>query len=166
MVIGKMVGETLSIYFWVPASDQLGHLHIDGKLRCLEDRVIVQYKIRDRIFKKSGKELEKIEFPYSELEEVAFNPNWLTASRLVLKTADPAILAKMPGADLGRIDMRITKKSKKDAAKIEKFVEFKRTEIQAQQSHERWMRSAEEELSDPMEEVRERFSDEREGDVE
>jgi hypothetical protein len=145
-----MVGETLSIYFWVPASDQLGHLHVDGKLRCLEDRVILQYKIKDRVFRKSGKELEKIEFPYSELEEVAFNPNWLTASRLMLKTSDPAILAKMPGTDLGRIDMRITKKSKKDAAKMEKLVEFKRSEYLAQESHDRWMRSAGEEVADPL----------------
>jgi hypothetical protein len=164
MVIGKMVGEKLSIYFWVPASDQLGHLHVDGKLRCLEDRVILQYKIRDRIFKKSGKELEKIEFPYSELEEVAFNPNWISASRLVLKTADPAILAKMPGADLGRIDMRITKKSKKDAAKMEKLVEFKRSEIEAQESHDRWMRSAEEATADPLVEGEESVAEE--GEVE
>ncbi|MEM7147475.1 MAG: hypothetical protein AAF591_20330, partial [Verrucomicrobiota bacterium] len=141
----------------MPASDQLGHLHVDGKLRCLEDRVVLQYKIRDRIFKKSGKELEKIEFPYSELEEVAYNPNWFRASRLVLKTRDPAILAKMPGSDLGRIDMRVTKKSKKDAAKMEKLVEFKRSEFDAARSHERWMRSAEEEAG---------VSDEVAGEVE
>ena len=138
-----MEADELAVYFWIPAQDQMGYLHVDGKLRFLDDRIVLQFKVRDRVFKKSGNTLEKIEFPYSEVEEVNYNPNWLTASRLILKTRDPATLEPVPGVELGRIDLRITRKSKRDARKIEKLVEYKTSEALAERSHERWIKAIE-----------------------
>lgn len=135
-----MHGETLNIHFSLPATDSLGRMHVDGKLRCLDEKVVLQYKVRGRTFKKAGNELQTIEFPYREVEHVEYASGWFRR-RLILKTNDPAVLERMPGADLGRIEMHIGKKSRRDAAKIEAFVDFKQSMALAEESHERWEQS-------------------------
>lgn len=116
---------------------------MSGKLRCLEENVVIQYKIKDRVFKRVGQGLEKIEFRYRELEKVEYLGGWFR-KRLMLKTRDPSTLEKMPGSDLGRVVMIVARKSRKEAEKIEAFVDFKQSLELAEESHERWERSHEE----------------------
>ncbi len=135
-----MYGETLSIHFHLPATDALGRKHVDGKLRCLDDKVALQFKVRERTFKTTDNELQTIEFPYREVEEVKYVRRWFRR-RLVLRTGDAAILEPLPGSHLGRIEFEVDKKSRKDAARIESFVDFKKSEALAQDSHERMEKS-------------------------
>ncbi len=135
-----MDGDTISIFFYLPATDSLGHQHVDGKLRLLEKNVVLQFKVRDRVFKRAGEGLEKIEFPYREIEKVEYLGGWFR-KKLLLKTRDPATLEKMPGTDLGRVVMDIARKSRKQAKKIEAFVDYRQSLELAAESHERWERS-------------------------
>ena len=136
-----MVTDQLAIYFEIPARDSMGYLHVNGKLRALEDEVLLHWKIKDRTFKKSGKEMQTIPIGYADIEHVEIVSRFLFNKDLVLKVHDPRLINELPGSEMGKVQLQITKKSKPDAAKFIKQVEFKMSEINLNRSLERLHRA-------------------------
>ena len=136
-----MVTDQLAIYFEIPARDSMGHLHVSGKLRALDDEILLHWKIRDRTFKKAGAEMQTINIGYADIEHVELVSRFLFNKDLVLKVHDPRRLNELPGSDMGKVILQITKKSKADAAKFIKQIEFKMSEIDLERSLERLQRA-------------------------
>jgi hypothetical protein len=130
MVIGE-----LSIYFENPATDALGYEHVEGKFRCGRDHAELQYKERDRAFRKP--EPTVVQLDYSEIEGVEYVNRWFRPKILVVKTKSPDKLAGFPGGDVGQVELFVTRESRKDAAKAPAFVDFKQSEAYLRESDDR-----------------------------
>ncbi len=130
-----MFGEELSINFEIPARDPLGREHVEGKLRCLETAVSLQFKIRDRTFHRS--EPKEIEFSYGDIANFEYTGGWFAPKRLVLSTSDAEILHQLPGAEMGKVELFVSKDSRKDARKAAKLVEFQRSQSWVEKRQDR-----------------------------
>lgn len=141
-----MVTDHLAIYFEIPARDSMGHLHVNGKLRALDDQILLHWKLKDRTFKKAGAEMETIEIGYADVEHVELTSRMFFNKDLILKVHDPRLLSELPGSEMGKVRFQITKQSKPHAEKFIKQVEFKISEINLERSIERLEKAGESEL--------------------
>ena len=149
--------EPIAIYFEIPATDSLGRKHVDGKLRGEEDKVYFHWKIRDRAFSDPENAMKTVEFEYSEIEEAELKTRWLFfPHHFIFRVRDPRKLAEVPGVNMGKVDLLITKRSRKDARRFAKFLDYKASEIAADRRKHR--------LDDLMEEMEETTSRNKKAD--
>ncbi len=118
--------EELSVSFENPATDPLGYNHVEGKLYCGRDRVELQFKTKDRAFRKG--EPTVVSFAYAEVEKVAYRAKWFRPKLLVFQTKSPEKLADFPGASVGRVELQVAPSSRGDAAKVADLIRFKQSE--------------------------------------
>ena len=130
-----MVVDELSIYFENPATDALGYEHVEGKFRCGRDQAELQFKERDRAFRKTEPTIVPLD--YSEIEGIEYLNRWFRPRVLVVKTKSPDKFSGFPGADVGQVELFVTPESRKDAAKVPAFVDFKQSEILLRESDHR-----------------------------
>lgn len=136
------VYDELSISFENPASDPLGYGHVDGKLYCGRDAVELQFKLRDRAFRKS--EAQTVAFDYGEVERVDYRSGWFRPKVLVFATRRPAKLDAFPGAAVGRVELHVVPTSRRDAAKVADLIRFRQSEAFVRESESRLERLREE----------------------
>ena len=129
-----MVDE-LSVYFENPAMDAMGYQNVEGYLRCGRDRAELHFKERDRAFRKS--EPTTVQFDYAEIERVEYVDRWFRPKILILRTRTPDKLKNFPGADVGRVELQVIRKSRADAARAPAFLEYKHSEAYLRESTER-----------------------------
>lgn len=129
--------EPIAIYFEIPATDSLGRMNVDGKLRSDEDRIYFHWKVRDRAFNKTGNEMQTIELEYDEIEEAEVQTHWFSPHRLIFRIRDPRKFAEVPGVNMGKAELRITKKCLDDARRFVKFADYKTSEIEADRRRSR-----------------------------
>lgn len=130
-----MVIDELSIYFENPATDALGYEHVEGKFRCARDYAELQFKERDRAFRKTNPIV--VQFDYSEIEGVDYVNRWFRPRILVVKTKSPEKLTGFPGGVVGQVELWVTRESRKDAAKAPAFIDFKQSEAYLRESDDR-----------------------------
>ncbi len=118
--------DEISISFENAATDPLGYNHVEGKLYCGRDTVELQYKTRDRAFRKAAP--VSVPFDYSEVEKVEYRSGWFRPKILVFQTRSPAKLEGFPGASVGRAELCVIPASRRDAAKVADFIRFKQSE--------------------------------------
>ncbi|MEO0415415.1 MAG: hypothetical protein AAF226_10745 [Verrucomicrobiota bacterium] len=116
----------LSVFFSNPATDPLGKQVVEGRLFCGPDYVELQYKVRDRAFKKN--DATEIRFDYSEVEMVDFNSPWIGPKILTFQVRETDKLKSFPGAKVGKIELHVTKASRDDAKKAQSFIEYHQSE--------------------------------------
>ncbi|MEM7697376.1 MAG: hypothetical protein AAF236_03120 [Verrucomicrobiota bacterium] len=127
--------DELSISFENPATDPLGHNHVAGKLYCGRDQVELQYKMRDRAFKKN--EPITISFDYGEVEGVELVSRWFKPKLLIFQTRSPDKLADFPGADVGRVELQVIRESVGDAKRVAALIDLKQSEAFVAESEDR-----------------------------
>ena len=127
--------DELSVYFDNPARDSMGYHHVEGFLRCGRDHAELHFKERDRAFRKS--EPTTVTFDYAEIERVEYQAGWFRPKLLILRTRTPEKLKNFPGADVGRVELQVTKRSRKDAERAEAFLDFKHSEAYLRESNSR-----------------------------
>lgn len=120
------VYDELSVSFENPATDPLGYNHVEGKLYCGRDAVELQFKMRDRAFRKS--ELHRVAFDYAEVERVEYLSRWFRPKILVFQTRSPEKLGLFPGASVGRAELLVSPESRRSAAKVEALIRFRQSE--------------------------------------
>ena len=130
-----MILDSISVYFSNAATDALGYEHVEGKLYCGRDTVELHFKERDRAFKKSDP--ETVEFEYKEIEKVVFLGGWFNPKILEVSTTCPDKLKDFPGADVGRVELQVSKKSIADAKKVASFIDYKHSEAYLMESNDR-----------------------------
>ena len=130
--------EPIAIYFEIPATDSLGRKHVDGKLRGEEDKVYFHWKIRDRAFSDPANAMKTVEFEYEEIEEAELKTRFLFfPHQFIFRVRDPRKLAGVPGINMGRAELLICKRSRKDARRFAKFLDYKASEIAADRRRNR-----------------------------
>lgn len=134
--------EEISIAFENPATDPMGFGAVTGKLTCLRDSVRLQFKEKDRAFRKN--ETRVIDFEYVEVENAEVESRWFRPARFVLETRALSKLDGFPGSQVGRVEMWIGKSVVPTARKIIGLIEFRRSEQILQESEGRLDRSIEE----------------------
>jgi hypothetical protein len=136
------VYDELSVSFENPATDPLGYNHVEGKLYCGRDAVELQFKVKDRAFRKS--EPRRVPFEYSEVERVEYVSRWFRPKILVFQTRSPEKLADFPGASVGRAELMVLPASRRDASKVAELIRFRQSEAFVTESDERLQRLREE----------------------
>lgn len=127
--------DELSVYFENPATDPMGYDHVEGRLFCGRDRVELQYKRRDRAFRKA--EPKTIAFGYGEVDRVQFDSGWFRPDVLLFQSRSPEKLEEFPGADVGRVELRVKTGSKREAKKAAAFIEYRQSEAYLRESEQR-----------------------------
>lgn len=127
--------DELSVSFENPATDAMGYDVVEGQLLCREDEVILQFKQKDRAFRKN--EIETSSFTYNEIEVVEFHGGWFKPKRLVLRTSSPEKLASFPGAGVGSVELIIKPDAVSQAKKVSGLVDFRKSESRLAESEAR-----------------------------
>ena len=127
--------DELSVTFENPATDPLGYNHVEGKLYCGRDAVELQFKLKDRAFRKS--EVHRVPFDYAEVERIDYLSRWFRPKILVFQTRSPEKLAGFPGASVGRVELIVSPESRLQAARVADLVRFRQSEAFVAESESR-----------------------------
>ena len=119
--------EPISIQFEIPATDHLGKNHVEGKVRFMPDNVEIDWRVRGNVFRGGNAEVETISMPYGQIEHVELRKKWWKIRDIVLRIADPSLVAKIPGVNMGKMVLQIDKRSREEAEKLESLIDFKRS---------------------------------------
>lgn len=117
----------------------MGYNQVEGKLYCGREKVELQYKQKDRAFKKN--EPIVIEFEYSEVYEVEYISRWFRPKLLVFRTRSPEKLKEFPGANVGKVQLSVTAAAREDARRAQVFIEYRQSEDYLKESDRRWRES-------------------------
>lgn len=134
--------EELSIAFENPATDPMGFETVSGKLTCLRDQVRLQFKEKDRAFRKN--ETRVVEFAYREIEDLSIESKWFRPARVTLETRALDKLDGFPGSDVGRVEMSIEKRDVAEAKKMAGVIELRKSEEILADSESRLRRTPDE----------------------
>lgn len=119
--------DELSIFFENAATDPLGHDGVEGKVTFAPEKVILQFKQKDRAFKKH--EAQQLELDYSEIESVQYQSPLLGPKLLSIATRGTAKRLKaFPGAEVSRVVLQVLKSSRDQASKAADYVEYRLSE--------------------------------------
>lgn len=118
--------DELSVSFENPATDSMGYNHVVGKLYCGRDFAELQFKVKDRAFRKTDPKVIRVE--YGEVEAVDYRGGWFRPSILVFETRSPEKLSELPGAHVGRIELQVIRGSRGEAKKVADLIRFKQSE--------------------------------------
>jgi len=129
------VYDELSVSFENPATDPLGHGHVAGKLYCGRDAVELQFKVKDRAFRKN--ESTTVRFLYSEVEQVQLLVRWFRPRVLIFQTRSPEKLDSFPGSKVGLVELQVIPASVSEARKVADLIRFKQSEAFVAESEER-----------------------------
>lgn len=127
--------DELSVSFENPATDPLGYDHVVGKLYCGRDAVELQFKVKDRAFRKTDPVV--VPFEYGEVERVQYQAKWFRPAILIFETRSPEKLSEFPGVHVGRIKLTVDKVSREDAKRVASLIDFKQSEAFVAESEQR-----------------------------
>ena len=122
-----LLTDPVHINFHIPATDPLGREHTIGKLRFLPDHVELSWRMKGNVFSGGKTEMEKIDLPYSEIEQVELVKKWFKIRRLIFRVSDPKLLEGMVAADMGKVTMEIDERSREEAKKLTSLIDFQRS---------------------------------------
>jgi hypothetical protein len=129
------VYDEISVSFENPATDPLGYDHVAGKLYCGRDAVELQFKVKDRAFRKN--ESTTVRFLYAEVEQVQMVVRWFRPRILIFQTRSPEKLDGFPGSKVGRVELQVVPSSVGEARKVADLIRFKQSEAFVAESEER-----------------------------
>jgi hypothetical protein len=117
----------ISIQFEIPATDHLGKDHVEGKIRFMPDEVEIGWRIKGNVFRGGNAPVELISMPYGQIEHVELRKKWWRLSDIILRIADPSLVAQIPGVEMGKMVLKIDERSREEAGKLESLIDFKRS---------------------------------------
>jgi len=120
--------DPLNIHFSIPAQDPLGRMEVHGKLRFLAERVELFWRVKGNVFRGGGeKDMKLVPLPYGEIENVELVKRWWRIRQIILRVADPTLVAEIPGVDMGKMILEIDERSRHDAKKLAPLIDFRRS---------------------------------------
>lgn len=120
--------DPINIWFVLPAADALGRNEVQGKLRFLPEHVSLFWRLTGNVFRRGdGSEMDCIDLPYGEIEHVELVRSWFRIRRIILRVGDPALVARIPGVAMGKMDMQIDERSREEAGKLAGLIDFRRS---------------------------------------
>ena len=119
--------DPISIQFDIPATDHLGKNHVEGKVRFMADEVELDWRVRGNVFRGGNAQVETVKMPYTQIEHVELRKKWWKIRDIVLRIADPSLVEKIPGVEMGKMVLVIDKRSREEAEKLESLIDYKRS---------------------------------------
>jgi hypothetical protein len=119
--------DPISIQFEIPATDHLGRDHVEGKIRFMADEVEIGWRIRGNVFRGRNADVEMITMPYGQIEHVELRKKWWKIRDIILRIADPSLVAMIPGVEMGKMILQIDQRSREEAEKLESLIDYKRS---------------------------------------
>ena len=119
--------DPITIQFEIPATDHLGKDHVEGKVRFLADEVEIDWRVRGNVFRGGNAEVETISMPYGQIEHVELRKKWWKIRDIILRIADPSLVAMIPGVEMGKMVLQIDNRSREEAEKLESLIDYKRS---------------------------------------
>lgn len=119
--------DPVSIDFSIPARDHLGREAVVGKVRFLRTQVELSWRLEGNVFTGGKGELSLIELPYGEVEQVELRKKWFRPPILVMRIDNPALVAEIPGVEMGRMELVIDERSRGEVEKLKGLIDFKRS---------------------------------------
>lgn len=129
------VFDELSISFENPAGDAMGYDAVEGKLLCQQERVLLQFKRKDRAFRKNP--IQEAMFSYPEVEEIEFISKWFQPKRIIFRTTASEKLADFPGSNVGKVELFVCRDSVKQAKRIRTVIDYRKSEVRLTMTEER-----------------------------
>ena len=121
-----LLTDPVHIHFHIPATDPLGREHTIGKLRFLPDFVELSWRMKGNIFSGGKTDMEKIDLPYREIEQVELVKKWWKIRSLIFRVSNPKLLEKMTAANMGKLTMDIDERSREEATAVVDLVRIER----------------------------------------
>ena len=119
--------DPLAIHFHIPATDPLGRETIFGKLRFFPDRVELSWRLKGNVFRGGKGEMEVINLPYGEIEQVELVKRWFKIRTLVLRVSDASLVEAIPGVQMGKMSLEIDDQSRKEVKKLEPLIDYQKS---------------------------------------
>lgn len=119
--------DPISIQFTIPASDHLGKNAVEGKVRFLPETVELDWRLKGNVFRGGQQEVNTISLTYGEIEHVELKKKWWRLRSIILRIADPALVEKIPGVEMGKMTLDIDERSREEAQKLSSLIDFKRS---------------------------------------
>jgi len=117
----------ISLWFFLPATDPLGREEVHGKLRFLADHVELHWRLKGNVFRGDDQQMARIDLPYDEIEHVELVKRWWRLRRIVLRIANPGLVATIPGVAMGKMELHIDEHSRGEAKKLAGLIDFRRS---------------------------------------
>lgn len=128
--------DEASVEFDLPAADALGRLHVDGKMRAADHCLYLHWKLRDRTFTRTQNKLRTVELTMADIEKLELDKGWFKTT-LSLEVKDPRLLDTMPGAAMGKLQLKLPKSTRPEADKLVSVVDFELSQWRADRSDQR-----------------------------
>ncbi|MEO1835274.1 MAG: hypothetical protein ABGZ49_07240 [Akkermansiaceae bacterium] len=119
--------DPVHIQFHIPARGPLGREEVLGKIRFLPAHVEFNWRLKGNVFVGGKGEMHTLTVPYGEIEHVELIRKWWRLRRLVLRISNPALVAEIPGVELGKMTLEIDERSREEAKKLACLIDFKRS---------------------------------------
>ncbi|MDE0595049.1 MAG: hypothetical protein OSB65_07365 [Roseibacillus sp.] len=119
--------DPVHIQFHIPARGPLGREEVLGKIRFLPAHVEFNWRLKGNVFVGGKGEMHTLTVPYGEIEHVELIRKWWRLRRLVLRISNPALVAEIPGVELGKMTLEIDERSREEAKKLASLIDFKRS---------------------------------------
>lgn len=117
----------ISIQFHIPASDHLGRNEVEGKVRFLPDHVELDWRLKGNVFRGGQQEVNTITLSYGEIEHVELKKRWWKLRSIILRISSPALVAEIPGVEMGKMTLEIDERSREEAQQLGSLIDFKRS---------------------------------------
>ncbi len=91
------------------------------------EHVELSWRVRSNVFRRGNAEVTTIPLPYTQIEHVELTKKWWQVRNIILRIADPALVSEIPDVEMGKMTLRIDKRSRKGASKLESLIDFKRS---------------------------------------
>ena len=71
--------------------------------------------------------MQTIDIPYNEIEHAELVKRWWRIHLLILGISDPSLVKDIPGVTLGKMSLEIDSRSREEAKKLNRLIDFKRS---------------------------------------
>lgn len=129
--------DPINLHFHIPASDHLGKEEVQGQLRFHADHIDLHWRLKGNVFTGGPGEMTLIKIPYPAVAEVTMNRRWFRPAELILRLANPELVSKVPGIEVGRMTLTIDPQSKDAVKKVHNLIDYRRSLFLLDESNKR-----------------------------
>lgn len=129
--------EPINLHFSIPPTDHLGREEVQGQLRFHADHIDLFWRLKGNVFTGGPGEMAQIEIPYPAVVEVSLKRKWFKPSELTLRLENPALVAEIPGIEVGKMTLLVDPKSKDAVTKVSDLIDFRRSTFLLDETNKR-----------------------------
>jgi hypothetical protein len=89
--------------------------------------VELHWRLKGNVFRGDDQQMARIDLPYDEIEHVELVKRWWRLRRIVLRIANPGLVATIPGVAMGKMELHIDEHSRGEAKKLAGLIDFRRS---------------------------------------